>query len=336
MRKRRNDQRMQIKVRSHGSLAFLPAIVASSLLAGGCATNLSTLQTADTVSAPGVRVGAGAGLYIPGGGVMREMDPRVCVSSLRDNGEDGINACLSDEYIELLEAIQAGEAPPLDPDDPEDAEKIRQMFRNAVGLALFPPAPMAEVSIRAGLAPNLDAGFRLTPLSARGDVKWRFVGGEEDSVFSLAVLGGAEYYVYDWLFVDVQEFLRDEYELFQHIVLNDPLRIDTEIAVIGSGEFLTILHPYGALKYRAGGFRIPLELHIEHPDYEPIVVTDTIDGFVHFFGGTVGMGLGWRFLRVFAEVTAMMAVSSATVLGDEIDLGGPTVYPALGLAIEVP
>lgn len=315
---------------------LLAAIFALLALLGGCATNLSTLQTADTVSTPGVRVGGGMGMYVPAGSMMREMDPRTCVSSLQDEGEDGAVNCLSDEHIELIRAIQEGEEDQLDPDDPEDQEKIREMFRNAVGLALFPPAPMAELSVRAGLAPNADAGLRLTPLSARGDVKWRFLGGEEESVVSLAVLGGAEYYIYEWFFADTQAFLEEEYELFTHVVLNDPQRVDFEVALIGSGEILGIIHPYGSLKYRAGGFRIPLELHIDHPDAEPVVVEDTITGLVHYAGGTAGVALGWRFLRVFAEVSALMAVSTATVLDDEVDLGGPTIYPALGLAIELP
>ncbi len=275
-------------------------------------------------------------MYVPADAVMREMDPRVCASSLRDEGEEGVTACFSDEYVELLRSIQTGDAPPLDPSDPEDEERIREMFHNAVALALFPPAPMAEISMRAGLASNVDAGVRLTPLSARGDVKWRMVGGGEAENFSLAVLGGAEYFMYDFLFGDVQEFLQDRYDLFAHIEVKNPRRADAELALIGSGEILTILHPYAALKYRAGMFEIPLVLHIEHPDHDPVAVEDTVSGLIHYAGGTAGMGVGWRFLRAFAEVTAMMAVSNAAILGEYVDVGGLTVYPSLGLAIELP
>lgn len=314
-----------------------PCLAAVGLLWAGCATNLSTLQTADTVNAPGVRIGGGAGLYVPAGTMMREMDPRVCASALQAEGESGANACLSEEYLELLRAAQDGEAPPLDPDDPEDRERIREMFRHAVALALFPPAPMAEISLRTGVGQNVDIGARWTPLTLRGDAKWRLIGGDEEgSSFSLAVLGGAEYFLYDWLLVDMQEYLQQEYELFHHVTLEDPRRLDVEAMVIASGEIFAIFSPYAAVKYRAGVFDVPLTLHIDHPDYEPITVSDRIRGVVHYAGGTVGMGLGWRWLRVFAEVTAMMAFSQVVVLDEAIDVGGPTVYPALGVAIELP
>jgi hypothetical protein len=48
------------------------------------------------------------------------------------------------------------------------------------------------------------------------------------------------------------------------------------------------------------------------------------------------MGFGWRWLRLFAEVTAMMAVSQVVVLDETVDVGGPTLYPAMGVAIELP
>jgi hypothetical protein len=268
---------------------------------------------------------------------MREMDPRVCASALQDQGEAGATACMSEEYVELLRAAQDGEAPPLDPNDPEDRERIREMFRHAVALALFPPAPMAEISLRTGLGPNFDVGARWTPLTLRADAKWRLIGGEEEgSSFSLAVLGGAEYFTYNWLLVDLQDYLQEEYALFHHVTLDDPTRIDAEVAVIASGKIFALFHPYGALKYRAGAFNVPLTLHIDHPDYEPVTVSDNIRGVVHYAGGTLGMGFGWRWLRLFAEVTAMMAVSQVVVLDETVDVGGPTLYPAMGVAIELP
>ena len=54
----------------------------------------------------------------------------------------------------------------------------------------------------------------------------------------------------------------------------------------------------------------------------------------HFVGATVGLSLGYRYVHLFAELTAGNTWSKAQVFGAERDLGGVTLYPAIGIAFQ--
>ncbi|MET0404299.1 MAG: hypothetical protein ABW123_17950, partial [Cystobacter sp.] len=56
----------------------------------------------------------------------------------------------------------------------------------------------------------------------------------------------------------------------------------------------------------------------------------------HFFGASVGFALGFRYVHLYAELTAGYNASRPVLFGRPRDLGGVVLYPAVGLAFKNP
>ena len=56
----------------------------------------------------------------------------------------------------------------------------------------------------------------------------------------------------------------------------------------------------------------------------------------HFVGTSVGVALGFRYVHLYAELTAGYNACRPVLFGQPRDLGGAVLYPAVGLAFKNP
>lgn len=280
-----------------------------ALVASGCATNLSTLQTARTLEPKQWRASAGLGVYVPAGQIGNALD------------------LASDQAARLARAESGEEALPT-PDEQ------REMFNTAAALAVYPPGGVMELGVRYGVVRNVDVGARWSSSSWRLDGRWRFLHDAEGTHVALGL--GVEKHSYDGLVFDLYEKLKSLAELFNYIELEDPSRWDAEAQILASKDIGRFLQPYAAFKYRAAFYSLPSVLTVTPPSGAPLVQRQEIEGVAHFVGGSAGLAMGYRQLWVFFEMSAAWLMSDAEILGETTSLGGFTVYPALGIAARFP
>lgn len=284
-----------------------PALALVALTASGCATHLSTLQTAETLEPGHVRILAGGGAAVP-------------AAELADATR------MADSYKAQLDQLQQGVG-----EVPDEAAQ-REIIGAAASLAVFPPEPVAEASVRLGLLPSLDAGLTWSSSAWRADAKWRLT--PKGSAVGFALLAGAEVYTFDVSLFSLTDHLVEVTPLFQYVRFENPQRYDAEATAILSFDLFDIVQLYGAGKYRAGMYHLPVVMTVPTQD-GTLTVRETLDGVMHYYGGLVGASVGLPFLKVFAEVNLGYTQSAPTVLGVRQELGGLTVYPAAGVALSL-
>ena len=64
---------------------------------------------------------------------------------------------------------------------------------------------------------------------------------------------------------------------------------------------------------------------------ENVAGPQSSDDTIHYQGGFVGAGFGYKNLYAFTELTAMHMIAKPVILGEETDLGGIVVMPAFGV-----
>lgn len=287
----------------------LIALLALSLVSSGCATTLSSLQTARPVERGRVQAHMGFGVYAPVGQVI-----------------DAI-ALGAEEQQKLRDAAAAGE--PYEIDGPTAS----RLTSAAIALGAFPPAASYELAIRTGiLERDWDVGFRYSVNAVRLDTKYRLVhlespGGRQPTQgdrFDLAVGLGAGRYLFSGPLFDALEFLK----------IDDFSRTDLEVPVYVSYEFGEIFKAYAVPKYVFA--RTSFDARLANFSQEVSVETgldltlpDRVDA--HFFGSTLGLALGYRYVHLYLELTGGYTHCAPTLFGEARQLGGVTLYPALGL-----
>ena len=55
----------------------------------------------------------------------------------------------------------------------------------------------------------------------------------------------------------------------------------------------------------------------------------------HFFGSSVGIAAGYKYVWLMLELTAGYTYCRPTVFGRERNIGGLTLYPAIGLQVKI-
>lgn len=285
-------------------LAILP------LLATGCATTLSTLQTAQPLDKGQYRVTLGTGFYAPLGTFFETVDAAI------DQGGRIKDQVESDQPVHLTE---------------EDQQRL---LGAGVALLSAPPGANQEITIRAGLLENLDAGLRYDFTSFRLDAKYRVLhrdDGAESALsrgnFDVALgLAGARH-----------TFKGLAFDALEVVQLDDFSRWTVEAPVYVSWNVGEVFAAYTAPKYVFSRTSFDQKL-VNYAEQGKDVsgfdarLPSSVDS--HFVGATVGLSLGYRYVHLFAELTAGNTWSKAQVFGAERDLGGVTLYPAIGLAFQ--
>lgn len=278
------------------------------LMGSGCATNLSALQTAKTLRPGQIRVGVGAGVYIPAGQVVNAIGEGV------KQAKNGVEAAQRKENFNVSR---------------EDQE---QLITTAVALALLPPSTGWEVSARYGVIKNFDVGLRYSVNSLRADAKLRLLhlGGPEGEgeggrrSFDVAIgLAGSKYF-----------FSNPVLEVLEKVKLASFSRYDVEVPIFVSADFNPYFGVYVSPKYVFSHTSMDIKI-LEFVEEcgcteEKIQVPTNVN--MHFVGATAGLRAGLPRLSVFVEMTAGNTFVNPTVMGKERNLGGVTLYPSIGLA----
>jgi hypothetical protein len=308
--------------RAGASVVSSPFMTRSLLLlalltATGCASTLSTMQTAKPLARGQFQVSGAAGFFAPVGQL----------GSLIDQGITQGQA--------IKQAIQSGESYQL----PE--EEAERLLGVGLALAVAPPGASNELMVRAGVLEShgLDVGLRLSSTSLRFDGKVRLAhgGDPEDGAlpdyrsksYDLALGVGLSRHLFKSPVLDALEIVRiDEFS-----------RWDLEVPVYLSLDLGDIFKLYGAPKYIYS--RTSLDSRLV--DYSSS--GQDVSGFdvrlpaqvsSHFFGASVGFALGFRYVHLYAELTAGYSSCRPVLFGQERDLGGMVLYPAVGLAFKNP
>ncbi len=278
------------------------------LVGSGCATNLSALQTGKTLRPGQIRVGVGAGVYIPAGQVVDAIGEGV------KQAKNGVQAAQNKENFNVSR---------------EDQET---MLTTAFALAVLPPSTSWEINARYGLIDNLDVGLRYGLNALRADAKYRLLhlGGPEGDgegsrrSFDVAIGLGASKYFFSNPVLDVLEKVK----------LASFSRFDIEVPIYVSVDFNPYFGLYVSPKYVYSHTTVELKL-LEVAEScgcleEHLQLPTTVD--MHFVGATGGLRAGVPRLSVFVELTAGNTFVKPSIMGKERNLGGVTLYPSIGLA----
>lgn len=289
-------------------MRYLPPLFLLAL-ATGCASNLSTLQTAKPLARGQFQVSLGAGAFVPVGQIGEAIDLGITT------GKDLKNRVDNGESVALSEEIQ------------------QRILTSGVALAVAPPGVVNELMIRAGLADNLDVGFRYSGISMRLDTKFRFLHrGDGADVpeakrqsFDMAIgLAGARH-----------SFESPVLDVLKIVQVDDFKRYDVEVPLYISKDWGDIFRLYAAPKYV-----------YSHTSLDEKLVNfaeqgKNVTGFdarlptsvkSEFVGSTFGLSVGYKYVHVFAELTGGYTLCRPNLFGARRNLGGATFYPAVGIA----
>ncbi|WP_043391342.1 hypothetical protein [Archangium violaceum] len=287
------------------------------LTATGCASTLSTMQTAKPLARGQFQVSGAVGVFAP-------------VGQLGSLLDEGIT-----QGKEIRDAIDSGQPYHL-----EEAEAQR-LLGVGMALAVAPPGPANELMIRTGLLESntLDLGLRLSTTSLRFDGKVRLAhgGDPDDSLlpdyqrksYDLAIGVGYSRHVFKSPVLDALEIVKiDEFS-----------RWDLEVPVYLSMDLGDIFKVYAAPKYIYSRTSLDSRLVNASQSGQDVTGFDlSLPSEVssHFYGASVGFALGFRYVHLYAELTGGYTDCRPVVFGQRRDLGGVTLYPSIGIAFKNP
>lgn len=271
----------------------------------GCATGLSTMNTARPTPPGEVRAHAAAGLFLPTGAAL-------------DIAQAGLGAARS---------VRAGELS-LTPEEKE------ALYLGAVSLALQPPYPVLEAGLRTGIVEDLDAGLKLTSTSLGLDARYRlWRGGDEASMHQHLSIGlGASRYLFSNPLFDALELVR----------IDDFSRWDFEVPLLFSFEYERIAMGYMGLKYIHTRFALDqtlIDVQRVAGEWGAPLLTDQVRTPMHFYGGVFGLGIGYKHVWLLLELNVgytWLRPRLYSFVDERIasrNLGGLTFHPAIGLVV---
>jgi hypothetical protein len=182
------------------SVIGLSGVLLLVLTGSGCATALSTGQSAEALPKGKWHVGVGTDVNVSVSRIVDALDAAESVEeNIRNQGPD---------Y------------------KPTEDEK-RQYTDAAIGLALSMPGVATDVMVRYGLGRRFDVGARWTTTGLHADVKYQFLGGFADDGWHGALSLGYGYHSFEGIVFDVLEFLQ----------VDDFSRHDIEVPLIFGKRF---------------------------------------------------------------------------------------------------
>lgn len=289
----------------------VPLLALGLALTSGCATTLSTMQTARPLAPGQVQVTGGLGIFLPVGNLIRVVDAGI------------------DQGREARDAVDDGRSYDLD----EEAQQ--RLLTAGVALMVAPPGVNPELMVRVGVVDRVDVGLRYSGISLRADAKVLLLhgGGEQEGRMEV---GQRSYDVALGLGVARHFFSSPVLDVLEIVQMGDFSRYDLEVPLYVSADFGDIFKLYGAPKYVYSRTRLDERLVDYSQQGAPVTGFDaalpaTVNS--HFVGSTVGMALGYRYVYVFAELTGGYVICNPTLFGAERKLGGVTFFPSFGLAV---
>ncbi|MBZ4419845.1 hypothetical protein [Myxococcus sp. RHSTA-1-4] len=289
----------------------VPLLFLGLVLGPGCATTLSTMQTARTLAPGQVQVTGGMGVYLPVGNLVRVVDTGI------EQGEEARDAIEEDRPYTL------------------DEEAQQRLLTAGVALMVAPPGVNPELMVRVGVVDRVDVGLRYSGISLRADAKVLLLHGGDagggrmepgQRSYDVALGLGAARHFFSSPVLDVLEVVQ----------MGDFSRYDVEVPLYVSADFGDIFKLYGAPKYVFSRTRLDERLVDYSQEGKPVTGFDaslpaTVNS--HFVGSTLGVALGYRYVHVFAELTGGYVICKPNLFGAERELGGVTLFPSFGLAI---
>jgi len=289
-------------------MRYFPVLLAL-VLGSGCASTLSSMQTAKPLARGQFQASLGTGFFVPVG-------PLATVA--------GVGIDQSDKF---LERINQGSRVDLTEEDQ------RQLLSAGISLAVAPPGPVTELMLRGGVAENFDMGLRYSGGSLRVDGKYRFLhrgsrarGSErERGSFDMALGLG----------VSRHNFKSKALDLLELVDIKDFSRYDVEVPLYISTEAGEVLKLYAVPKY------IFSRTHLDEKLVDYSEQGKEVTGFdvslparvnSHFVGSSFGVALGYKYVHLYAELTGGYTFCKPRVFGQKRNLGGTTFYPAVGIA----
>ena len=283
------------------------------LLAPGCASSLTTLQTARPLTRGQVQASGAMGGFIPVGSLGRLFGQGLAQGR-------AIGA-----------AIGTGQPYHLSRADAES------LLETGLALAVAPPGTAQELMVRAGVLPasTLDLGLRLSSTSLRLDGKLRLAHGGD----AVRPHQGTSYDVALGLGLSRHLFRNPTAQALALVRLDDFSRWDLEVPLYLSVDWGDVFKLYAAPKYIYSRTSFGARLEAGAREGQEVTGFDlSVPARVssHFYGASLGFALGFRWVHVYAELTAGYVACRPVILGAPRDLGGAALYPALGLAFKTP
>jgi hypothetical protein len=285
----------------------VPLLLGLVGLAVGCATPLSTMQTAKTLSPGQVQVTGSMGVFIPVGTLASVVDVGI------DQGKAAKRAIEEDRPYALSE---------------EDQQRL---LTAGLALVVAPPGVNPELMVRVGLVDGFEVGGRYNGNALRFDGKVRLAHGGTGPrrSYDLALGLGVSKYLFSGAVMDVLEVVQ----------LGDFSRVDLEVPLYLSAEYGDVFKLYGAPKYVLSHTKLDARLVDFSQQGKPVTGFDaslpaTVNS--HFVGTTVGVALGYRYVHFYAELTGGYVFCDPRIFGQRRDIGGLTFLPSIGLAFRSP
>lgn len=286
-------------------MRILPVL--ALLLATGCASTLSTMQTARPLAPGQLQVSYGVGAFVPAGQLLTVVDASI------------------DEGKRAREAHERGEPYAMTEENQE------RMLAAGVALAVAPPGANNELMVRVGAMEDLELGLRYSGISLRLDGKYRILhGGDPDLATTVE---GTSYDLALGVGVARHIFKSNKIlDLLEVVQVNDFSRYDVEVPLYLSVDWKDVFKVYAAPKYIYSHTTLDQRL----VDYaaqggEATSLPSTVSS--HFVGTTLGVAVGYKYFHVYGELTGGYTVLKPRFLGKEHDLGGVTLYPTVGIGV---
>ena len=289
-------------------------VAALTLACSGCATTLSTLQTGEVVDVGQVQVTGGAGAYAALGPVRTLVDQGIRQAAALD------------------EARRSGQPYTL------SQQAQRELLTAAIALAVMPPSVGWEFSARTGVwSDRMDAGLRYSISAVRLDTRYQILHrrGADDAPgapsrgVDLAVGLGVSRYLFDNPLLDVLEYVQ----------LGDFSRWDFEAPLVASFAVGEVLQLYGGLRYVFSTTSLDAKLidsALQAGASSGVDLSLPPTVHTHYLGAAAGVAVGYRWVRLMAELNGGYTLCDPILFGQRRRLGGPTVYPAVGIGLKFP
>lgn len=281
------------------------AVAVTALASTGCSTTLATLQPAEPMRPGHVQMNAAMTVNVPASRIVDAVD---------------VVATLGDRY-----ASDSSYRP--------STEEQRQALGAGVGLGLSAPGPNPDLMLRMGVVKDLDVGLRWSGLAAHADAKYRFfstkeptaeeesaekgkIGNGPDRGFQGSVSIGVSKALYSGFVFDTLDFLQ----------VGDYSRWNIEVPVIFGSRLSDFGHVWFGPKYVFSTYSVDASL-------KNIGAVGESSGTIHHLGAFGGLGVGYKVVFVFLELTIAKMFANPEILGQKTDLGGIIVVPAGGLML---
>ncbi|MDF2691718.1 MAG: hypothetical protein K0S65_101 [Labilithrix sp.] len=272
-----------------------------------CSTTLSTLQPAEPMAPGHVQAQAAFDVAVPASRIVDAVD---------------VMATLGDRYAS-------------DPSYKPTSEDQRRALAAAVGLGLSSPGVNPDLMLRMGVVKDLDVGLRWSGLAAHADAKYRLfatrepsadeveqakgkIGNGPDRGFQGSISVGASKALYNGFVFDALDY----------VDVGDYSRWNIEVPLIFGGRLGDFGHAWFGPKYVFSTYSVDASL-------QNVGAVSGTHGTIHHLGGFGGIGVGYKVVFVFAELTIAKMFAEPEIFGQRTDLGGIVVVPAGGLMLRL-